>query len=1095
MNAGLSFELAHLARQKGFSVYICSNVKSYRLLAEELACFLQDSPELLWLFPAWEVMAYDRVSPHHAIVSQRLKTLQKLMHSQQATGLLITSLPAWMQHIAGPDIFEHIHPLILHDKLDHQALEKKFLLAGMQPAQLVAHMGEFCVRQGILDLWTGTEKHPVRIRFDEKNRIQSMHYFEPSSQRTLDKCMQCTILPLREVVMDDNTRRQFIKAFSKRFPHLRDATILQQVKAKKACVGIESLLPLAYEGVGRLSDYLPDAYQLYGQDDLPTQQQSFAAQVRSRFEVSRHAKLPILAPEELYDLHRNIPSQHFSSSLTIEAAPQLKNHSAVSVFMQHLWQYMDEGWSLCLLAHASGQQERMIEQLCQHIPLDVHDIECLSNIAACQQTRFSSTLAYIDQGFMLKKEKRLFLTGRELLGQHLPRRQSKRIQADVFDSMQSLQENELLVHEQHGMGRYLGLITMEERDFLHLAYARDSSLYVPVEDMHLLHRYGSQMDIKLDRLGHERWKKRKEQVEKDILAIATELIATDSARKKLTRERPTHDQSDDAAYEQFVARFPFEETEEQLAAIRDVEKDLRSPHLMDRVICGDVGFGKTEVALRAAFMVAQQGRQVAVLAPTTVLANQHESSFMERFAGTGLEVAILSRLQSRKEITACLKAMQEGLIDIVVGTHRLLSQDISFSDLGLVIVDEEHRFGVKHKEKLKRLYRQADLLSMSATPIPRTLHQSLSGLRSVSIISTPPTEREAVMTLVAEHDESMIQDAIRRELYRGGQVYYLHNHVNSIGRVAQDLRELIPEAEVGVAHGQMSATQLDERMLAFYEGQLNILVCTTIVESGLDVANANTLIVERADKLGLSQLHQLRGRVGRSHRQAYAYLFTPADEVLSDDAKSRLDAIQRHTELGAGFALARHDMDIRGVGNLLGTEQSGRIDAVGLELYMDMLNQALHEEQDPQNIDLDIDLHVHAILGQQYIPQTEQRLALYRRIAKITSDEQVDALHDEMFDRFGALPQAAKCCLQAAKLRWRARHLQLNTLDVATTQTRFGFSPDSPVDRMKLMTLLQTQPKMFHLHPQGDLLLMHHDHDDHVRLQQCCQFIDEQLKG
>jgi len=1095
MHAGLSFELAHLARKGGFSVYICSTLRSYRLLAEELSCFLQDSSELLYLFPAWEVMAYDRVSPHHNIVTQRLQTLQRLMNEDNPQGILLTSLPAWTQRIAGVEIFDHIHPLSVGDQLNQPLLDQQCLLAGMQPTQLVSHVGEFCLRQGILDLWAGTEKYPVRMRLDETQHIQRMDYFEPNSQRTLAPCQTCTILPLREVVMDTSARQRFVQAFHKRFPHLRDASILQQVKANKACVGIESLLPLAYEKAGRLLDYLPDSHSLYAQEDLQQQQTIFSDQIRARFEVSRNSKLPLLAPEELYALDRPIPAQPFHSSLNIQGAPQLKDHTAVATFMQQIWQYVDQGWSLCLLAHSAGQQERMLELVGQYTSINSNEIKCVADIHQCCRYLFSSTLAYVDQGFMSVQDKRLFLTGRELLGQHLPRRQSKKTHADVFDSMQSLRENEILVHEQHGLGRYLGLVTMDERDFLHLQYAKDSSLYVPVEDMHLLHRYGSQQSVTLDRLGHERWKKRKDQVEKDILILATELIETESSRQKVSRETAHQDLVDRAAYERFVAKFPFEETEEQMDAIRAVEKDLTSPHLMDRVICGDVGFGKTEVALRAAFLVAQQGRQVAVLAPTTVLANQHEASFVERFAGTGMDVAILSRLQSRKEMNHCIQRLKTGDIHIVVGTHRLLSQDIGFADLGLVIVDEEHRFGVKHKEKLKRLYGKADLLSMSATPIPRTLHQSLSGLRSVSIISTPPTEREAVMTLVSEYDQSLIQDAIRRELYRGGQVYYLHNHVSSIGRVAQTLRDLIPEAEVGVAHGQMSASQLDERMLSFYEGQLNILVCTTIVESGLDVANANTLIVERADKLGLAQLHQLRGRVGRSHRQAYAYLFTPMDEVLSDDARTRLDAIQRHTELGAGFALARQDMDIRGVGNLLGTEQSGRIDAVGLELYMDMLNQALHEEDAETEVNPTIDLDVHAILGQTYIPQTEQRLAMYRRIAKISSDAQADTLYDEMFDRFGALPDSAKCCLQAAKLRWRTRALKLSALNMSPQHTQLSFSPESNIDRMKLMTLLQTRPKQFRLHPQGDLLLLHLNHDDLQRLAQCCDFMDDQLKG
>lgn len=501
--------------------------------------------------------------------------------------------------------------------------------------------------------------------------------------------------------------------------------------------------------------------------------------------------------------------------------------------------------------------------------------------------------------------------------------------------------------------------------------------------------------------------------------------------------------------------------------------------------------------MRAAFVMAESGRQVALLAPTTVLANQHFSSFSERFAGTNLKVELISRLQGKKDSDRIERELAGGDIRILVGTHRLLSDQFKFADLGMVIVDEEQRFGVKHKQKLKALNSGVDLLTLTATPIPRTLHQTLSGLRSVSIISTPPAEREAIRTMVSSFDPHIANEAIRRELYRGGQVYYLHNHVKSIDRIAARLREDLPEAEIGIAHGQMTPAELDRQMVAFYEGRLHILICTTIVESGLDVPNANTLIIERADLLGLSQLHQIRGRVGRSHRQAYAYLFTPDARAMTPDARERLQAIAEHTELGAGFLLARQDMEIRGAGNLLGAEQSGKIEEIGLDMYMEMLTEAVSEargEISKPKFQSDLHLDINAILPPAYVPQAGERLNLYRRISRASDDAQITLLFEEMTDRFGRMPDEAKHCLESARIRWRTQALALASLRSTSTGFRLNFTASSPIEPIDLLQRVQAEPHRFHLTPDGNLTLLHSEKDPRLQLRNCIAFLDELLK-
>jgi len=1105
----LAWRLAQLANSdsnpKQLHVWVCPDLRSYRQLSEEVAFFLQHQPERLWRFPAWEVLPYDRVSPHHGIVGERFATLGRLLNTPNPSGLLITALPAWLQRIAPPEsVAAHVWQLKVGMELDIANLKSRLAEAGMIPADRVLAPGEFAARGGLFDIWPATETTPLRIDLfgDE---IESIRRFDPESQRSGDSLDSFTSVPVREVILDANGCDTFIANFRNRFPHLRKHPMLSAVQAGRPHPGIEALLPLAYQKMARLSDYLPDGCLIYAAKDIEQHRQRFAEQVRGQFDMVRASAEPSISPQELYAVETAVKAKPLPR-LHIEPAPSLHDYAdraqPLHAMRTLLQKKHDAGWTLCLVAHGLGQQERMIEA-CGAL---ASDVVVKPNLQACADSALSTTIGYLDSGFALNKDKYLILTGRELLGQHLPRKRRSRavLHADIFSSLAELQVGDPVVHEDHGVGRYQGLESIEDggsdgggqSDFIKIEYADKASIFVPVEELARLHRYTGEESPRLNKLGSEKWKRTRERVKRDLLAMAHELIEVEAARSGNRREPyPLQGEVLDA-YDEFAARFPFEETDDQAESIDAILRDLSKDKPMDRVVCGDVGFGKTEVAMRAAFVVAQSGRQVAILAPTTVLANQHFVSFSERFSGTNLKVDLISRLQGKKEADRITRELAGGEIRIIIGTHRLLSDQFKFAHIGMVIVDEEQRFGVKHKQKLKALHSSVDLLTLTATPIPRTLHQTLSGLRTVSIISTPPAEREAIRTMVSSFDAHIAAEAIRRELYRGGQVYYLHNHVKSIERIAARLREDVPEAEIGVAHGQMNPAELDRQMMAFYEGRLHILLCTTIIESGLDVPNANTLIVERADLLGLSQLHQIRGRVGRSHRQAYAYLFTPDARAMTADARDRLQAIAEHTELGAGFLLARQDMEIRGAGNLLGAEQSGKIEEIGLDMYLDMLSQAVSEargEQPKPTQALDMHLGVNTILPPDYVPQSGERLNLYRRISKAEDDAQIILLFEEMTDRFGRMPDEAKFCLEAARLRWRAQALFLSGIKETESGFRLNFTANSNIDPAALMLRVQREPNRFRLTPDGNLTLRHKTDDKRDQLKSCIAFLDELL--
>ncbi|RMH62429.1 MAG: transcription-repair coupling factor [Zetaproteobacteria bacterium] len=1097
---GLSWRLSQLADDDRLHVWIAPDVRSYRQLAEELAFFLQRMRDRLWLFPAWEILPYDRVAPHHTIVGQRFLTLNRLLNTARPKGVLLTALPAWLQRIAPKNIVAaHVWQLKQGTRVDIEALRGRLIEAGMMATDRVLAPGEFAIRGGLIDLWPASETMPLRLdMFDDE--IESIRRFDPETQRSGERIPSFQAVPAREVILDETGRATFRAAFRQRFPHLRKHPMLLSAEAGRPHPGIESLLPLVYGKTSRLQDYLPADASILAPDTIDALREQFAGQVREQFSLISSRSDPVISPQELYATETPIHAATLGTQ-DLRPAPAIDpaQPHPLGALQQKLAQHLRDGWHICLVAHGPGQQERMIEAL----ETLSGEIPRCSDLHEASAHPLASCIGALDAGFMVPSSRLIVLTGRELLGQRLPRKRrgSHLPRADVFSTLAELECGRHVVHEDHGVGRYLGLETITDgehaADFIKIEYADGAHVFVPVEELGRLHRYTGDEAPKLDRLGSDKWKRTRERARRDLLAMAHELIDIEAARSQVRRPPYLPDTRIHAALEEFSARFPFEETEDQAAAIDAIIADLSRDKPMDRVICGDVGFGKTEVAMRAAFVVASAGKQVAVLAPTTVLANQHYNSFVERFSGCGFNIALISRLQGKKESARIAQELRSGVIRIVIGTHRLLSDQFSFADLGLVIIDEEQRFGVRHKQKLKAFHASVDLLTLTATPIPRTLHQTLAGLRDVSIISTPPAEREAIRTIVATFDPQLANEAIRRELYRGGQVYYLHNHVRSIERIAKRLREDIPEAEIGIAHGQMTPAELDRQMMAFYEGRLHILVCTTIIESGLDVPNANTLIVERADLLGLAQLHQIRGRVGRSHRQAFAYLFTPDPRAMTSDARERLQAIAEHCELGAGFLLARQDMEIRGAGNLLGAEQSGKIEEIGLDLYMEMLNDAVREargERKPTQYKCELALGINAILPADYIPQQGERLSLYRRIARAMDDAQITMLFEEMTDRFGRMPEEALLCLESARVRWRCQQLAIPAIKRTGLGLRIQFTADSPIEPAAMLARVQAEPQRFRLTPDGQLTLLDPGASARAMLKNCIAFLDTLLE-
>ncbi len=980
-------------------------------------------------------------------------------------------------------------------QLDMEQMRLDLDASGYRCVDTVYEHGDYAVRGALLDLYPMGSRLPLRIDlFDDE--IETLRTFDPETQRSIDKVEHVHLLPAKEFPLDKAALTGFRARFRERFDvDYRRCPVYQDLSEGLVPAGVEYYLPLFFEELHSLFDYLPDNTLLFSLPGIEGSAEHFWTDVRNRYqEQSVDKTRPLLTPAELFlsvedcfALIKRFPrilchqdpigpaagNIHFSC----QAPPELPIDNRLDQPLAALQTFASsfEG-RILYVVESAGRREAMLDLLAR-IDVKPDTVESWPDFLAGKAAH-SIMVAAVDQGMLCGSPAIALVAENQLFGQRVMQRRRRGKATDLGDAvirnLTELREGSPVVHIDHGVGRFLGLVNLtvedQQAEFLTLLYADEAKLYVPVSNLHLIARYtgGEDEHAPLHRLGSEQWQKAKRKAAEKVRDVAAELLdvyARRGARKGFSFSAPERD------YQVFADAFPFEETADQEAAIEAVITDMIKPQPMDRLVCGDVGFGKTEVAMRAAFLAVHGGKQVAVLVPTTLLAQQHYNSFRDRFADWPVKVEVMSRFKSAKEIKAAVGELAEGKVDIMIGTHKLLQGDIQFQNLGLMIIDEEHRFGVRQKEQLKALRSEVDVLTLTATPIPRTLNMAMSGMRELSIIATPPARRLSVRTFVMQQQAPVLKEAILRELLRGGQVYYLHNEVQTIEKCAADLAELVPEARIGISHGQMPERALEQVMGDFYHRRFNVLVTTTIIETGIDVPNANTIIIERADKFGLAQLHQLRGRVGRSHHQAYAYLLTPHGKKLTSDAEKRLEAIAAAQELGAGFTLATHDLEIRGAGELLGEGQSGQIQAIGFTLYMDMLERAIKAIKSGNQPSLDqplgggpdINLRLPALIPDDYLPDVHSRLILYKRIANAADDEALKDLQVEMIDRFGLLPEATKILFRITSLKLRCTPLGISKVDVGPEHGRLEFAAETTVDPMTLVKLIQDQPNRYRL--------------------------------
>ncbi|MEN9474986.1 MAG: Transcription-repair-coupling factor [Pseudomonadota bacterium] len=1047
------------------------------------------------LFPDWETLPYDSFSPHQDLISERLATLWRIQQRDQEQGADVVIVPATtaLYRLAPPAFMAgYTFEFKVRQKLDEAKFKAQLTLAGYQHVTQVVSPGEYAVRGGLIDLFPMGSLVPYRVDlFDDE--IDSIRTFDPDSQRSLYPVPEVRLLPGREFPMDEAARTRF----RKRWRELLEgdptkSRIYKDIGNGVATAGIEYYLPLFFEQTATVFDYLGSDATLVLHGDLEPAFQRFWQDTRERYRlVQSDPDRPALPPETLFldaegfyavakphmQLALRPGSQDVEHSAWIQALPDLGAQRGADDPLAKLHAHIRSSADrVLLLAESDGRRESLLDFL-RASGVSPPAFDSLAEFQASDEkvgiatAALASGFAWIEGGIAFVTETELFAAG--------PTTRRRRKQEQVSDvealikDLSELNVGDPVVHSAHGIGRYRGLINMDLgeknvdgspalQEFLHLEYANDATLYVPVSQLQLISRYTgvSADEAPLHRLGSGQWEKAKRRAAEQVRDAAAELLniyARRAAREGHAFRYSPHD------YETFANDFGFEETADQNAAIHAVIQDMISPQPMDRLVCGDVGFGKTEVALRAAFVAVTGGKQVAFLAPTTLLAEQHYQTLVDRFAKWPVKIAEMSRFRTTKEVNAALKGVADGTVDIVVGTHKLLSEKTQFKNLGLLIIDEEHRFGVRHKEQMKALRAEVDVLTLTATPIPRTLGMALEGLRDLSVIATAPQRRLAIKTFVRSESKGVIREAVLRELKRGGQVYFLHNEVDTIENRKQMLEEILPEARIGIAHGQMPERELERVMRDFVAQRFNLLLCSTIIETGIDVPTANTIIMARADKFGLAQLHQLRGRVGRSHHQAYAYLLVPDIEGLTKQAQQRLDAIQQMEELGSGFYLAMHDLEIRGAGEVLGENQSGNMLEVGFQLYNEMLSEAVESlkagrEPDllnPLNVTTDINLHAPALLPDDYCGDVHLRLSFYKKLATAKTAEQVDRLLEEIVDRFGKLPAQAQTLIDVHRLRVLSQPYGVQKVDATPGVILITFRPNPPIDPMKIIELVQ----------------------------------------
>lgn len=1092
-------------RQKGLYVVIVPDTTTALRLEQELAVFFHQQNEHVWTFPDWETLPYDVFSPHQDIISQRIKTLYSLPRMQH--GIVIVPLNTALLRLTDASYLQQ-HSLVLKkaQQLDLTALRQQLAGVGYRAVDQVMEHGEFSVRGSLLDLYPMGSTLPYRIDFLD-DEIDGIRLFDPDNQRTVQQVDEIELLPAHEFPQDKAAIERFRIRYRERFPARSEKeSLYMQVSQGLMPAGIEYYLPLFAEQTVPLFSVLPKHSIMLTVGDIDAAAERFWQDLQRRYQDRAIDLLkPILKPQELYlavdeffaglkqwprlRLSRaQLPERAGQFNAATADLPELTVNHQLKNPLEKLQHFMlsikKQQGRVLFFVESEGRRESLL-QLMQRNQIRLQQFSSVEDFLTASDDS-GIVIGSLEQGCLLKNhsaaksdEPLAFISENELFGQKVTQRRkrkhSQQISGDtIIRNLAELSVGQPVVHLQHGIGRYQGLQVLDaagvSAEFVTIEYAGGSKLYVPVSSLHLISRYtGADQDhAPLHKLGNDGWEKARRKAAEKVRDVAAELLDVYAQRAAQTGYGFT---IDTAQYDLFADGFPYQETVDQLDAIAAVLADMKSERAMDRLVCGDVGFGKTEVAMRAAFVAVNDNKQVAVLVPTTLLAQQHFENFRDRFANWPVKVAVLSRFISAKEQKAILEQTEQGKVDILIGTHKLLQDDIKFKDLGLLIVDEEHRFGVRQKDKIKALRANIDILTLTATPIPRTLNMSLSGMRDLSIIATPPAKRLAVKTFVREYEEGLVREAVLREISRGGQVYFLHNDVASIEKMATDLATLLPEALIGIAHGQMRERELEQIMADFYHQRFNLLLCSTIIETGIDVPTANTIIINRADNFGLAQLHQLRGRVGRSHHQAYAYLLTPPPKRLTKDAEKRLEAISALEDLGAGFALASQDMEIRGAGELLGDEQSGQIESVGFSLYMEMLEQAVEALKAGKEPSLDalltqqteLDMKLPALLPDSYIPDVNLRLSFYKRLASCRDEQELDDVQVELIDRFGLLPDAAKNLVKITELKMRAQQLGIKRLEANSKGGVLEFADRTPVNPSYIIQLIQTQSKVFKL--------------------------------
>ncbi len=1057
-------------------------------LEHELAFFLNDDLPILH-FPDWETLPYDVFSPLPEIISERLRTLAALPHTRR--GALVVSVATLMHKLAPRDhVLANSFSLAVGADFNLDLNRVKLEAVGYQCVSQVYQHAEFAVRGSIVDLFPMGSKEPYRIElFDEE--IESIRTFDPETQLSKEKIDKVELFPAHEFPFTDDAIKHFRKSFREAFPETSEKNpIYQDVSKAVAPGGIEYYLPLFVEQTDTLFDYLPEDAALVLPENFQVTAKTFWNEAEERYQQRKYDQhRPLLTPDRLFldaeqlnqavrGFYRIILADESANGVhfNCQSVPDVAIDNRLKEPAQKLRQFLEgfEG-KVLFVAETAGHREGLIDKLRQY-KIRLQPVKDWPDFIDNDE-KLSILVAPMDHGLLLEQAGIAIITETQLSGAKVQQRRRRRRSAakeleNVFNNLNELMIGSPVVHQEYGVGRYMGLQTLTvgdiEAEFLMLKYANDDKLYVPVSSLNLIGRYSgvSAENAPLHRLGTDQWSKAKKKAMERARDVAAELL--DIQAKRAAHQGHAFN-IEDEDYLAFADSFPFEETPDQQAAIDAILQDMRSDQPMDRVVCGDVGFGKTEVAMRAAFIAVQSGKQVAVLVPTTLLAQQHYQNFRDRFADWPVRIEVISRFNTSKQQKTVVEALEKGQVDIVIGTHKLLSGDIQYKNLGLVIIDEEHRFGVRQKEHFKKLRHELDLLTLTATPIPRTLNMAMSGLRDISIIATPPPNRHAIKTFISEWVDAQIQEACQREIKRGGQVFFLHNDVKTMDKMARALEKLVPEARIRIAHGQMPERELEEIMLDFYHQRFNLLISTTIIESGIDIPSANTIIINRADKLGLAQLHQLRGRVGRSHHRAYAYFVVPPKSLMSKDAVKRLEAVEASGELGAGFMLSSHDMEIRGAGELLGEGQSGQIQEIGFTLYTELLERAVNALKSGEQPELDapldsgpeVDLQVAALIPEDYLPDIHARLVLYKRISSAANSDELKKLKIEMIDRFGLLPEPVKALFSVTELKQKAAYLGIKKIEAHVAGGRIIFTKAPKINTEKLIELIQSQAGIY----------------------------------